>query len=94
MLRSKAGLPCWYPKPCKPIGERGVVPGDVGTFDLTDGFRRIFNLWEDELFASYRLPCQDVIVHSEHFAEGHTIVSGTSANVRRTIDGKYGVNSS
>ncbi|RXW15666.1 hypothetical protein EST38_g10183 [Candolleomyces aberdarensis] len=67
---------------------RGIVPGDVGTFDLTYGFKKIFNLWEDEYAGGWDLPAKE-IVRSDHFAEGHTISSGTSSKVRRSEDGKH-----
>ena len=88
MLCCSEGLPCWRPQPRKPIGPRGIIPGDVGTFDLTYGFKKIFNLWEDECAGGWDLPAKEII-RSDHFAEGHTIASGTSSKIRRSEDGKY-----
>ncbi|RXW20154.1 hypothetical protein EST38_g5692 [Candolleomyces aberdarensis] len=69
-------------------GPRGIVPGDVGTFDLTYGFKKIFNLWEGEFATDYDLPTRK-IVHPEGFAEGHTITSGTSSKIHRSEDERY-----
>ncbi|RXW17707.1 hypothetical protein EST38_g8147 [Candolleomyces aberdarensis] len=88
MLCCNEGLPCWRPQPRKPIGLRGIVPGDVGTFDLTHGFRKIFNLWEDESAGGWDLPAKEIVC-IDHFAEGHTIASGASSKIRRSEDGKY-----
>ena len=87
MLSSNAGLPCWYPKPRGSVGERGIVPGDVGTFDLMDGFTKIFNIWEDESFA-YQLPPNECTTRPRRFPEGDTVVSGVSAKVCRSEDGR------
>lgn len=64
MLHAGQGLPCWKPRPREPLraGE-GVTPGDVGVFSVEGGFKKIFNLWEDEVAIqgspaarSYHLP--------------------------------------
>ena len=87
MLRAEAGLPCWHPEPRSPVGDRGIVPGDVGTFDLMDGFAKIFNIWEDESFA-YQLPPNECTTRPRRFPEGDTVVSGVSAKVWRSEDGR------
>ncbi|KAJ2926272.1 hypothetical protein H1R20_g10809, partial [Candolleomyces eurysporus] len=69
-------------------GPRGIVPGDVGTFDLAYGFKKIFNLWEGEFATNYDLPTKK-IVHPEGFAEGHTITSSTSSKIHRSEDESY-----
>jgi hypothetical protein len=99
MLCARAGLACWSPRPRKPFtGERGVVPGDVGTYDLTDGFKTIFNIWQDEALLkrmnilgiqSCELPLNDATFHIDELREGATIVSGTSSNVHESQDGQY-----
>jgi hypothetical protein len=74
------------------MGETGVTPGDVGTFDLRHGFRRIFNIWEDESLPEETrrdLPHRECITYSDEFPDGHTIVSGTSSNAWRSPDEKY-----
>ena len=87
MLSSNAGLPCWYPEPRGSVGERGIVPGDVGTFDLMDGFTKIFNIWEDESF-TYQLPPNECFSRPGHFKEGKTVLSGVSARVCQSADGR------
>jgi hypothetical protein len=74
MMCSNAGLPCWYPAPCPMTGETGIVPGDVGTFDLTRGFRKIFNL--REFAVQDRLPSMEPTVRLNHFNQGHVFVEG------------------
>ncbi|RXW24097.1 hypothetical protein EST38_g1768 [Candolleomyces aberdarensis] len=76
MMCSGAGLPCWYPEPS--TGETGIVPGDVGTFDLMDGFIKIFNLWDDGFAAQHRLPPKDC-THRNKFKEGVGMPSGVRA---------------
>ena len=95
MLCADAGLPCWYPEPRRPVGDRGIVPGDVGTFDLTDGFQKIFNIWEDSgwLLAvpgvePEQLPPEKITSHPE-LPVGHTVVTGGSATVKASKDGWY-----
>jgi hypothetical protein len=73
MMCSNAGLPCWYPAPCPMTGETGIVPGDVGTFDLTRGFRKIFNL--REFAVQDRLPSLE-FTPRPHFNQGHVLVEG------------------
>jgi hypothetical protein len=73
------------------MGKKGIVPGDVGTFDLTRGFKKIFNIWEDESLpdvARCQLPQRECTTHTDEFAEGHTIVSGTSSKACRSTDDK------
>jgi hypothetical protein len=87
MLPSKAGLPCWDPEPRGSVGERGIVPGDVGTFDLMDGFTKIFNIWEDESFA-YQTPSKECNTVPTRFKEGHISSQGVSAEVQPSEDGR------
>ena len=84
MLRADAGLPCWHPEPRSPAG---IVPGDVGTFDLMDGFIKIFNIWEDESFA-YN-PSNKIIDRRKYFRKGYTIVSGGTTQIHRSEDGRW-----
>lgn len=46
-MASNIGLPCWQPEPSALFKADGVLPGDVGTFSAEDGFKKIFNLWDD-----------------------------------------------
>jgi hypothetical protein len=86
MLTSGKGLAPWAPQPRDPVGERGVVPGDVGTFDTQHGFKKIFNLQEDEsairsseIFGThYPLPTMRVVTHENELSEGEAIVKGIS----------------
>ena len=79
MMCSNDGLPCWRPEPREPTGEAGIIPGDVGTFDLMNGFRKIFNVWEDGFAAQYQLLPQASTIHADHFGKGEAIVEGISS---------------
>ncbi|RXW14346.1 hypothetical protein EST38_g11504 [Candolleomyces aberdarensis] len=81
------GLPCWRPAPFPPTDQQGVVPGDVGTFNLVRGFKKIFNLWEDGCAGSSQLP-QETIVVDDHFPKGHIIPNGISSKTLRSKNGK------
>ena len=49
MLGFGLGLACWKPGPQGRIVRRqGSIPGDVGTFSPEGGFKRLFNIWDDE----------------------------------------------
>ncbi|KAF5332258.1 hypothetical protein D9611_008140 [Ephemerocybe angulata] len=57
MLNSGHGLACWKPQPWKTAPpktfrnrreEWGAKPGDVGIYRIEDGFKRLFNIWDDE----------------------------------------------
>lgn len=49
MLGEKCGLPCWSPGSTDPnIRPNGVIPGDVGTYTILDGFQISFNLFADQ----------------------------------------------
>ncbi|KAF6746001.1 fungal-specific transcription factor domain-containing protein [Ephemerocybe angulata] len=49
MLNAMKGLPCWEPNPQGRFsGPEGVVPGDVGTYSVADGFKKTFNIWNDD----------------------------------------------
>ncbi|KAF6759397.1 hypothetical protein DFP72DRAFT_134571 [Ephemerocybe angulata] len=57
MLNSGHGLACWKPQPWKTAPpktfgyrreEWGAKPGDVGIYRVEDGFKRLFNVWDDE----------------------------------------------
>ena len=88
MLCSYSGLPCWYPEPRHPVGDRGVVPGDVGTFDLVHGFKKIFNLWEHDCVGSSQLSSERLVL-DDYFPEGHIIPSGMSQKTHRSEDGRW-----
>ena len=87
MVSISEGLPCWYPEPRGLVGDRGIVPGDVGTFDLMVGFTKIFNIWEDagESFA-HQLPPKQYSTCLSYFDEGHCIQSGVSIGVSLSED--------
>jgi hypothetical protein len=72
----------------------------VGTYDLTDGFKPIFNIWKDSEalrermnassdMKSFKLPPKETTFHLDELEEGATIVSGTSSNVDESQDGQY-----
>ena len=64
---------------------------------MTDGFKKIFNIWEDNAFLrrlvvpgiTSQLPPNDAAVHLDELVEGHTIVSGSSSKVNESSDGRY-----
>ncbi|RXW19019.1 hypothetical protein EST38_g6839 [Candolleomyces aberdarensis] len=88
MLCCNEGLPCWRPRPSPQMRQRGIVPGDVGTFNYIHGFRKLFNLWEDGWKGSLgELPPRGVTTHTDYFSEGHTIQSGASSKIRRSEAG-------
>ena len=92
MLKTGNGLACWKPRPRKPIVNGvGILPGDVGTYTVEGGYRKIFNLWDhgDEPPSPtnrphcprYPIPDDERpsnIVTSEELAEGHALVQGVS----------------
>ncbi|RXW14218.1 hypothetical protein EST38_g11639 [Candolleomyces aberdarensis] len=96
MRKSGKGLASWDPRPRKPYAtERGVSPGDVGTFSAEGGFKKIFNILDDERFMRALNVSRDaypplklnVVTHAEELPLGHTIVQGTSTNIKFTSDG-------
>ncbi|KAJ3532348.1 hypothetical protein NMY22_g7774 [Coprinellus aureogranulatus] len=95
-LSSSKGLACWQPEPFQPfVGEAGIVPGDVGTFTAEDGFRKTFNIWEDEtsirgsasdlLEQPYQCPVKDIVHHPGKLRVGDTVVRGASSNTTMCI---------
>lgn len=87
MLKAGEGLACWRPRPIKPYsGQRGVVPGDVGTYSAEGGFKRIFNLWDDEELigrlddgCSFPLPPRNLAVDPDAIPKGFTITEGVDS---------------
>ncbi|TEB30413.1 hypothetical protein FA13DRAFT_1733724, partial [Coprinellus micaceus] len=85
MLHAGKGLPCWKPRPRRPIRDGvGVIIGDVGIFSIEGGFRKIFNIWDDEDFirnspsaSSYGLPYQ-APSRPWPFTEPNELVQGES----------------
>jgi hypothetical protein len=91
MLKSGKGLACWKPRPRKPnSGPRGTVPGDVGTFSAEGGFKKTFNIWDDEELLRgvasvsgsppFRLPPQRVVFDPKEIPQGNTIADGASSH--------------
>ncbi|KAJ3535850.1 hypothetical protein NMY22_g6296 [Coprinellus aureogranulatus] len=90
MLKAGEGLACWRPRPVVPhCGPKGVVPGDVGTYSADGGFKKIFNIWEDEnkicpidLSGSdvFRLPSRVIAVDPEAIPQGFTITEGVDSS--------------
>jgi len=52
LLAKGKGLPCADPRPHPLIGESGVDVGDVGIFTCEDGFQKLFNLWDKQVYNS------------------------------------------
>ena len=76
VLDCHEGLPCWRPKAME--GTQGIVPGDVGVFDLTKGFRQLFNLWDEDYVRYWQAPAQEIRCNKNHFDEGDHIASGAA----------------
>ncbi|KAJ3520890.1 hypothetical protein NMY22_g12543 [Coprinellus aureogranulatus] len=102
MLKSGKGLACWQPRPRKPNGDEfayGTIPGDVGTFTSEGGFKKIFNIWDDDLSvrktakisdagAGYQLPPRSIIISRSALGEGDTVVQGATAKTLYGDDNK------
>jgi hypothetical protein len=97
MHKAGKGLAAWDPRPRKPYaGEQGVVPGDVGTFTAEGGFKKIFNIFEDEQsirlsdlsWASYTPPKLKTVTYEDELPLGLTIGRGTSRDIELTSDGR------
>ncbi|RXW25344.1 hypothetical protein EST38_g477 [Candolleomyces aberdarensis] len=87
MLNCDEGLPCWRPRPLD--GTHGIIPGDVGRFTLTNGFQKLFNIWDEEYAGSWHAPIKTTQLISDHLAEGYTIVKGASSTIRWSADREY-----
>jgi hypothetical protein len=98
MLRSGKGLPCWQPRPWKPLaGESGTILGDVGIYTAERGFKRLFNVWDDDEAvlrtgqryseADYELPEREVVVAESGLFEGDAVVHGASSEISWMEDG-------
>ena len=74
------------------VGNRHATIAPYDTFSAADGFKKIFNLWEDDRIrqsaSSDELPPRELTLHREELAEGDTIVDGTSSKTYRTPDGR------
>lgn len=83
MSKTGNGLPVYLPKPVKPYGDVrvGVVPGDVGTYNPSKGFKRITNLWVAEQNGALPvgLPAREVSVDEQVIPEGHVLSEGASS---------------
>ncbi|KAJ3501320.1 hypothetical protein NMY22_g18969 [Coprinellus aureogranulatus] len=100
MLKAGEGLACWRPRPVVPhCGPKGVVPGDVGTYSADGGFKKIFNIWEDENKIcqidisggdAFRLPSRVIAIDPEAIPQGFTITEGvdSSENYLITTQGR------
>jgi hypothetical protein len=67
------------------------MPGDVGIFDVHEGFHKIFNLWDDEEAirttatmcahsASYEIPAKaNNIINQKERREGDTLAQGATS---------------
>lgn len=100
MLQSGShGLACWYPPP-RGLS-RPVNAGDVGTFSARDGFRFIFNIWEDEELIrsmgegtsydeAYCSPGErNAHIESYTLVEGQWVAQGLSVKVNSESGLKY-----
>ncbi|KAF5332193.1 hypothetical protein D9611_008158 [Ephemerocybe angulata] len=80
------------------VGWRGIIPGDVGTYDAEGGFRKMFNLWEDDeairgmardiYHRIYSAPDDEVKISEGDFWRGDTVAQGASAEVNDSGDGE------
>ncbi|KAF5339135.1 hypothetical protein D9611_011135 [Ephemerocybe angulata] len=91
MLNIMRGLPCWQPDPQGLAEPEGVVPGDVGTYSVGDGFMKLFNIWDDEEpirktaartsnTEPYAAPEGRRVIHTPVFSQGDTVTEGPSAS--------------
>ncbi|KAF6761115.1 hypothetical protein DFP72DRAFT_880124 [Ephemerocybe angulata] len=100
LLGSGRGLPCWQPSPQSALRtgkDRGVVPGDVGIYSVEEGFRKLFNLWEDGAAIqerarlsgeTYELPERAVTIDIDELSRGDIIASpGISSHMVDRADG-------
>ncbi|RXW12585.1 hypothetical protein EST38_g13269, partial [Candolleomyces aberdarensis] len=81
------GLPCWRPRPLS--GTQGITPGDVGRFNLTNGFQKLFNVWDEEFAGSWQAPTRITQQLRDYFPEGHSIANGASSTIRLSPDRQY-----
>lgn len=96
MHRSGQGLAVWNPRPDNPNGdEQGVAPGDVGIFSAREGFKKIFNIVEDQQAIRASKFSQNEFVPpaldapcKEALPMGHTFAQGTSTDIEFTPDGR------
>ncbi|KAF6746002.1 hypothetical protein DFP72DRAFT_1175819 [Ephemerocybe angulata] len=88
MLNAMKGLPCWEPCPQgRFAGPQGVIPGDVGTYGVADGFKKTFNIWKDEAIRetaascgiSYHAPEGGETTCAEVWEKGDAVTQGPSA---------------
>jgi hypothetical protein len=84
MIRSGLGLPLWNPSPQR--GE-AVTPGDVGRFSPQNGFRMIFNVWDDEETRKFA-PDRKVQVLTDYLQKGETFLHGAVGRVINASDGR------
>ncbi|KAF6745530.1 hypothetical protein DFP72DRAFT_49914 [Ephemerocybe angulata] len=90
MLNIMRGLPCWQPDPQGLAGPQGIIPGDVGTYSVGEGFLKMWNIWDDEETVRrssvgtpnskiYFAPRGRQTLRTQAFAEGDTVAEGPSA---------------
>ncbi|KAJ2925413.1 hypothetical protein H1R20_g11707, partial [Candolleomyces eurysporus] len=89
MISKGEGFPCWNPPrpPNRPPKE--IVPGDVGTVDAKESFRKLYNIWEDEDTIreflhdeDFQVPFQELVERDDHhFVEGYALYSGAESTV-------------
>lgn len=73
----------------------GVAPGDVGTYTPEDGFRRTFNLWDEQDMRAIREIAETthpdsgyqdlergIITDRDKLQKGETLVRGASTDKR------------
>jgi hypothetical protein len=94
-MASDRGLAFWEPRPLN-AGERGTVPGDVGTLSAAGGFRKIFNIWADAEAVRganltshrYEPPEMNIVTHEEALLPSEPITHGTTKAATQYTDGK------
>ncbi|KAJ3529311.1 hypothetical protein NMY22_g9045 [Coprinellus aureogranulatus] len=63
------------------IGERGIVPGDVGTFSKVDGFQKYYSLWDNRCWSNdenSRSP-PETIIREDILKQYQAIARGASS---------------
>ncbi|KAF6759338.1 hypothetical protein DFP72DRAFT_133166 [Ephemerocybe angulata] len=100
MLRAGKGLACWEPEPFfSPSSEdvKGTVPGDVGSYTPEGGFKKIFNLWDDErslkvmartLYQENYTSPPNGLTQRRGAQKGYTVARGAVAEVHESLSGE------
>ncbi|KAJ2914789.1 hypothetical protein MD484_g5595, partial [Candolleomyces efflorescens] len=95
MIGKGLGLPLWNPQRPLVLPPEEIVPGDVGTVDTKEGFRKLFNLWEHEHAIrgflqrpDFKVPFRQLAERDNNrFAEGCALNCGAESSISRIPGG-------